>query len=130
MLQDQPMRFPRMQFSVRRLMVAVVIVGSVLGILSERRARFLEIAERHKFSPSDPAFSYFPCGGLLLEMAYHENMVSKYEHAARYPWLPVGPDVSTLAADPEPVNVPRPVNDAGLPVLPGQSQSPFDLEPK
>ncbi len=83
------MKLPRL--TIRRLMLVVAIAGLVLGVLVERRARFLRIAARHKIPASDPAFNY---RGFYIprRLIYHGMMESKYERAARYPWLPVAPD--------------------------------------
>ena len=41
------MRFPRVRFSVMSLMIVVAVVGSALGSMMERRARFLRLAKHH-----------------------------------------------------------------------------------
>jgi hypothetical protein len=82
------------RFTVRRLMIAVAIIGSALGILIERSERFRWIAvHRRGEVPLLPRIK--PVGmddkrWRLFE--WHESMARKYEHAARYPWLPVAPD--------------------------------------
>ena len=76
--------------TIRRLMVAVAIAGLIAGIGIEgerRRVRFLAIAENH---------SWMACAAIALDrpeiMTWHDSMQRKYEHAARYPWLPVALD--------------------------------------
>jgi hypothetical protein len=83
------------QFTVRRLMVAVAIIGSALGITIERRERSRWIAAHHraavpKLLPRIKPFGMEDKRWRLLE--WHGSMARKYEHAARYPWLPVAPD--------------------------------------
>jgi hypothetical protein len=83
------------RFTVRRLMFAVAIIGSALGITIERRERFRWIAAHHraevpKHMPRIKPFGMEDKQWRLME--WHELMAHKYEHAARYPWLPVAPD--------------------------------------
>ena len=86
------------RFTVRRLMVAVAIIGSTLGITIhtiERRERFRWIAVHHRANipkdmPRIKPFGMEDKHWRLIE--WHESMARKYEHAARYPWLPVAPD--------------------------------------
>jgi hypothetical protein len=84
------------RFTVRRLMVAVAIFGSALGILIERSERFRWIAADHRGEVPKNIPRIKPVGmddkrWHLFE--WHESMARKYEHAARYPWLPVAPDL-------------------------------------
>ncbi len=83
------------RFTVRRLMVAVAIIGSALGITIERRERFRWIAVHHRAAVPQHIPGIKPLGmedkdWRLIE--WHESMARKYEHAARYPWLPVATD--------------------------------------
>lgn len=91
-------RLPRPRFTVRWLMIAVAIVGVVLGVTIERRGRFRKIAAHHRGE----------CGNLINRSPYvafsnyseatnrridwHHSMWLRYEDAARSPWLPVAPD--------------------------------------
>ncbi len=91
------MRPPRM--TTRRWMIAVAVVGIVLGVTIERRNRFRKIAAHHQGqfrklvsqghlilssgSSDDP---------IMRRLEWHESMRLKYERSARYPWLPVDPD--------------------------------------
>ena len=75
-------------------MVAVAIIGSALGI-TLRRDRFRSIAVHHraefrKLIPRIKPFGMRDKDWRPIE--WHESMARKYEHAARYPWLPVAPD--------------------------------------
>ena len=83
------------RFTVRRLMFAVAIIGSALGITIERRERFRWIAVHHRAAGPQHIPGIKPLGmedkdWRLIE--WHESMARKYEHAARYPWLPVALD--------------------------------------
>jgi hypothetical protein len=89
------MKLPGLRFTVRRLMVVVAIVAIVFGVaeLMKRRSmafrlkaashqRGLVIIGSHRYySDASPAVA-----------EYHMKLVEKYEHAARYPWLPVEAD--------------------------------------
>jgi hypothetical protein len=103
------MRMPRFRFTIRRMMVAVAIVGALFGVLGlwQRSAAYAAIAERHadeelaivalaldaltaRDGPRLPT-------GLTLRMlmsraVLHHKLARKYRRAARYPWLPVAPD--------------------------------------
>jgi hypothetical protein len=81
------MQLPRPRFSVRRMMVAVAIVGVVLGVFM-RAARLQQVSDYHRsriilISPPDPR---------VYTTLYHIQMANKYSDAARHPWLPVTPD--------------------------------------
>jgi hypothetical protein len=94
------MRLPRM--TTRRWMIAVAVVGIVLGVTIERRNRFRTIAAHHqaefKKLVSQGHLFPFPGSGdaVWRPLEWHESMRLKYEHAARYPWLPVDPDPPPL----------------------------------
>jgi hypothetical protein len=92
-----PLRFiPR--FTVRRLMGSVAMVGVVLGISIERHQRFGKIAAHYRsefeelpsITPYEHFMSFTERDNRRLEWLF--AMSAKYERAARYPWLPVGPD--------------------------------------
>jgi hypothetical protein len=83
------------RFTVRRLMLAVAIIGSALGLTIERRERFRWIAMRHRAWVPKRFPRIKPVGmeekdWRLIE--WHQSMARRYEQAARYPWLPVAPD--------------------------------------
>jgi hypothetical protein len=83
------------KFMTRRWMAAVAIIGIALGITIERHGRFRRIAAQHRgdlpkllnrtkpFVMEDQAWRLFE---------WHRSMALKYEHATRYPWLPLAPD--------------------------------------
>ena len=109
------MRLPRM--TTRRWMIAVAVVGLLMGgaiggvRLKRRHDFFLARVRQHdqeeaRFrsweqnlasameslpsSPRDPFLLRWE--RVRLHAAYHKELKNKYEHAARYPWLPVEPD--------------------------------------
>jgi hypothetical protein len=112
------MKIPRVQFTVRRMMAAVAVVGLAFGIfrLWTLRQLYLEKAANHagfrayvlmsKDSimhwenrwtdqrTGKPAKYPWPAGPPFVPAItkYHDDMRLKYERAARYPWLPVAPD--------------------------------------
>ena len=103
------MRLPRIRMTTRRWMVAVAIVGIVLGVTIERHNRFRKIADYHqgeimKLARRLAAFAGSSDHPLIPRLDSHESMRLKYEHAARYPWLPVEPD------PPEPQRIPSGAN--------------------
>jgi hypothetical protein len=71
-------------------MVATAVVAATLGWMAERHARFRRLAAQHKAWTF--AYPRFPTLVGSSELSWHEEMRRKYERAARYPWLPVGPD--------------------------------------
>ena len=92
---------PRFQFTVRRMMVAVAIVGVMFGawrVIVGRRERFRQIAAEHGrgfegmvgkiVSVSPRRIVWAP----TARESWHMDMKRKYEIAARYPWLYVPPD--------------------------------------
>ena len=112
------MRLPRVRFSIRRIMVVVVIVALAFGTfrLWTVRKLYLEKAAQHAGfrdfvvrSPESirywearwtaqreglPARYPWPDGPPFVPamVKYHDAMRIKYERAARYPWLSVEPD--------------------------------------
>ncbi len=103
------MRWPRVRFRVRSMMVVVAIVALSMW------ARFQVEARRNHFSQlvrsffekrvAASAFAYSGPGGAVMERlakadgerraeasAYYTGLIQKYERATRYPWLPVAPD--------------------------------------
>jgi hypothetical protein len=83
-------------FSVHRLIaVALAIFVIALGIMIEWNGRFQRIADRHRGEVPKHFPRVKPVGmedkhWHLID--WHASMVRKYDHAARYPWLPVEPD--------------------------------------
>ncbi len=98
------MRVPRVRFTVRRMMVAVAIVGLASG-LWRRRESFLEESRRYAVAATLHPCSLPPEEGTDEYRRWQEEeemirrrddhllrLAAKYERAARYPWLPVAPD--------------------------------------
>jgi hypothetical protein len=99
------MQRPRLRFSVRRLIVAVAIVGILLGVwlgLERRRERFRELSDRHEVQAQLCEVRVFISkierkpeawlAGNKARFEHHLAMMRKYQQAARRPWLPVAPD--------------------------------------
>ncbi len=97
------MAFPRVRFTVRRMMVAVAVVGVVLCLHLYLREKadplsrgYREIADRHEMRLHQISMDivYRPAekARWMLHAAHHAAMVEKYSRAARYPFLPVAPD--------------------------------------
>lgn len=129
------MRMPRVRFTLRRMMVAVALVGILTGawleasrqIRSSRRSRVR--ASGHRFEEALALKNHARAASILKRaistrsfvdlgdfqiitgtpddalaslkeamesfsrrVEYHRAMRVKYEHATRYPWLPVAPD--------------------------------------
>jgi hypothetical protein len=97
---------PRVRFTIRWLMVAVTIVGSVSATfvgLGKRADRFRALAKYHGEQVLDletVADGRFRVVGhtrdgepvVQTTVCRHAELAQKYERAARYPWLPVAPD--------------------------------------
>jgi hypothetical protein len=91
------MRLPRLRFTVRRMMVAVVILAVPLGAIAELRRRhehYRWLASYHagkagitNMNPSSPR----PTFGTLREI-WRYDLSRKYMEAAARPWLAVAPD--------------------------------------
>jgi hypothetical protein len=85
------MPLPRVRFTVRRLMVAVAVIGLACG-LWRRSAAYAEKA-RYNWSMAFALMHGYPGPeGRLREIGYLQDLARKYERAARYPFLPVAPD--------------------------------------
>jgi hypothetical protein len=77
------------------VVVAVAAFAIGFGRLWETRQFYLRKAARHEESRAEIWFRNFPGfdpSSVPESAKYHEAMSRKYEHAARYPWLPVAPD--------------------------------------
>jgi hypothetical protein len=89
------MRLPRVRFTVRRLMIAVAIVGLMLGLTLWMKRRSAEFQKKARFY--DGMFitmfwqDHSPPPGLAHNLWVGE-MATKYRYAASYPWWPVEPD--------------------------------------
>jgi hypothetical protein len=103
------MHMPRMQFSVRSTMVAVAIVALCIWVNLEVEARriYYDWLVQHYYYERMVAIDVANSGpgGAIREerikadavrrakaSAYYTALIQKYEHAARYPWLPVTRD--------------------------------------
>jgi hypothetical protein len=78
-------KLPRI--TVRRLAVLVALAALCCLVpirLRQRSAEFERRANEHY-----PGAMSSPT---IEKMHYHVGMLAKYQHAARYPWLPVAPD--------------------------------------
>jgi hypothetical protein len=85
--------------TTRRWMVAVAVAGIVLGVAIDRRNRLRKIAAHHqaefkKLVRQGPIILFAGSSDdpIMRRLEWHESMRLKYDWAARYPWLPVGPD--------------------------------------
>jgi hypothetical protein len=110
------MNLPRARFTMRRMMVAIALLGSSFGVLAtieRRRASFERLGWYHRdqvisvlagFPGADGNYLYEPTdvdqqGNTVSDHQreidrWHESLAQKYWTAARYPWLPVSPDPS------------------------------------
>ena len=92
------MAVPRVQFTIRQMMVLVVVVASCAyaAVLKKRTDSFRQRVSSH----SREWFKTLPChhgpyNYAMLNRAssnYHLELILKYEAAAKHPWLPVDPD--------------------------------------
>jgi len=91
------MRVPRVRFTVRRMMIAVAVVGAMMGwfALQRRAERFQQRAAAHG-RKAEAARDYMALGiynpTLTKHHAYHEEMRRKYDRGVLHPWLFVAPD--------------------------------------
>ena len=97
---------PRVRFTVRRLMVAVAVVAILCGasVLVRRSSYFRAKAVRYRvrvgmersllsmlmmrYDSSEPEWA----GPRRRRISRLQELMRKYDRAARYPWLPVAPD--------------------------------------
>ena len=104
------MRFPRVRFSVMSLMIVVAVVGSAMGSIMERRARFLRLAEHHNAQVVGVRHGWAMgsnrvCREVWVDAkghsssalqaakdVWHRQLASKYLIAASRPWAPVDED--------------------------------------
>lgn len=84
----------RRRMTTRRWIIAVAIVGIVLGVTIERRNRFGKTADYHWAEFMELAGRISPFATEDRDwrpIEWHEAMKRKYERAASYRWLPVDP---------------------------------------
>jgi hypothetical protein len=86
------MRIPRFRFSVRRMMVAVAIVGTVLGgvAAAERRATYCHQMSR-RYRNLVGCGTHFGIPSLDRKTDHDKAMARKYEDIAWRPWEPLPP---------------------------------------
>jgi hypothetical protein len=109
------MRLPQVRFSVRSLMVAIVVTPVAMAIVVEYRRlrllsrRYSELAFMHSSERDRYLGAYYP--SVQWETAtfesrvlryqknpnrvmgsHHDRLKSKYERAALEPWWPIEPD--------------------------------------
>jgi len=110
------MRIPR--FRIRTLVIAVAVVGVGFALLVRRRDfqqrcwyesalawdassratnRYMEVGAFRTNKANeriiDPALERDEQAQQFRRLVdFHDRLAGKYEHAARYPWLPVPPD--------------------------------------
>ena len=111
------MRLPQIRITTRRWMVAVAVVALLMGAglgLGRRSRRFARLSEHHANAALEHFHTVMALGGWppqlqdlsLAELArvrivyrvralvnYHSALTQEYDRAARYPWLPVEPDL-------------------------------------
>jgi hypothetical protein len=85
------MKMPRL--TVRRLMIAVAILGSMFAgwsLMARRAATYREISAYHAEAWGRIDTTGTPEADARVD--WHRAMAEKYRDAARYPWLPVATD--------------------------------------
>ena len=87
------MHLPRLRprLRLRTLLIAVVVLAAAMGSGSElwrRHNRYRVLADRY----ASPIAIVRPGQILTARQRWHLAMWQKYDRAAHFPWLPVGPD--------------------------------------
>ena len=81
------------RFTVRRLMLAVVVVGCVLWSIGLIRISMTHVAKAASSRRCVEEIARFPPSNYPEGYArFFRQLVENYERAAQYPWLPVAPD--------------------------------------
>ncbi|MGO9467679.1 MAG: hypothetical protein ACLQIB_24625 [Isosphaeraceae bacterium] len=86
------MRLPRMQLTIRRMMIAVAVVGVAFSIpvaLRRRSEAFTRISQSHFRAANALIFAACRPGTVIF---WHIQLGQKYQAAASRPWLPVESD--------------------------------------
>ena len=111
------MRLPRMTTRWWMVLVAGAVIGLTIGggvWIKQRRDYFLALAQSHQKEVGSSTARgkalksrFGSTSGMTIEESmpqhhdydrmmdradHHASLARKYEHAARYPWLPVEPD--------------------------------------
>lgn len=93
------MRLPRVRFTVRRLMILVAMAAAAILMADSLRRLSIEYDEKadRNRSHANLALRGYPGDAphQLRRAAHFVRLADKFEHAARYPWLPVAPDSPT-----------------------------------
>ncbi len=92
------------RFTVRRMMAAVAVLGTLLGVGIEgerRRERFQFLANHHWLNGTLRTH-----WSIEARCRWHVRMWHKYEWAGRYPWFPVEADTPDPGADAGPTGRP------------------------
>lgn len=79
------MAFPRV--TTRRLMILIALAAILAGAwvhLSRRSSAFETLARKHNFGAVSSSST--------KKIAYHLQLIRKYQYAASHPWLPVPAD--------------------------------------
>ena len=91
------MRLPRIQLTIRRIMIAVAVVGvafSMPAALRRRSESFSRISQAH-FRVANAQY-FLPLGSpMRVSLAcwrWHVQLGRRYQSAATRPWLPVESD--------------------------------------
>ena len=83
------MTFPRVQFTVRRIMLVVAVVAIFAMVV---RLRFLTSIYRNRCELHYVAQLHSEALQDRRGAAYHASMLAKYQQATARPWLTVEPD--------------------------------------
>jgi hypothetical protein len=91
------MRLPRLRFTLKRMMVSVLAVASILAY-AERWWRYKRLAAFHLLKAMPSGFPTTQRHGTITLMvpsgssaSRHFEKADEYERAALYPWLSVDP---------------------------------------
>ena len=94
----------RFRFTVRRMMVAVAVAAGGLVLYLYVREKSEPLARGYQSMANEHAIRVYQLATWPVEntpekkartragIAHHSALESKYQRAARYPWLPVAPD--------------------------------------
>ncbi len=86
------MRLPRVRFTVRTMMAAVVVVAILMAWLydwSGRRERCYEIASREAAFAGEYRDNAHGDPDMLRIAAWHDHMRQTFENSANRPWEPI-----------------------------------------
>jgi hypothetical protein len=87
------MKLPR--FTVRHLLGMVALAAIILGLVArmvQRSARFDGLRREHLMKSFEIAYRGGPWSAKEIYVRHEQDLIAKYERAARYPWLSVEPD--------------------------------------